>query len=322
MLELVFSTNRLVHRWILQCVEEGRLGEISELTREWVDVDDESTMYSPSLLEKNMTPWEARLCPWWIDYLIGVIPKQEKDLHERFKQETHSNKELDALTTPSSMEHQVNEGSDEIEASKNATKVTQGKGFMEPPSTSSEPKWMNAVEVSLAPTTSFVAESSLGRESRERRSMTRSVGFQYQTFIDALLVDVTQIDRFALISINKFFATQKTHLYSKDGVPCREVARLIFADFPTGLLVDALGPIPWEGMTIPKWNTFSPEVDGEIVRGGAERTSVFFWLLLATFTERCDYVLDVFAGCGDLGKASVEDLRHCICLELDDVLYE
>ena len=43
--------------------------------------------------------------------------------------------------------------------------------------------------------------------------------------------------------------------------------------------------------------------------------------LLATFTERYDYVLDVFAGCGGLGKASGEDMRHCQCLEIDDVLY-
>lgn len=44
--------------------------------------------------------------------------------------------------------------------------------------------------------------------------------------------------------MRNFFATQKTNLYSKDGVPCREVARLMFADFPTSLLVDGLGPIP------------------------------------------------------------------------------
>ncbi len=44
--------------------------------------------------------------------------------------------------------------------------------------------------------------------------------------------------------------------------------------------------------------------------------------LLATFTERYDYVLDVFAGCGGLGRASAEDMRHCMCLELDDVLYD
>lgn len=46
-------------------------------------------------------------------------------------------------------------------------------------------------------------------------------------------------------SINNFFAPQKMDLYTKDGVPCREVARLIFADFPTSLIVDGLGPTPW-----------------------------------------------------------------------------
>ena len=45
-------------------------------------------------------------------------------------------------------------------------------------------------------------------------------------------------------SINKFFATQKIDLYHRDSVPCREVARLIFTDFPTSLLVDGLGPVP------------------------------------------------------------------------------
>lgn len=48
---------------------------------------------------------------------------------------------------------------------------------------------------------------------------------------------------------------------------------------------------------------------------------MFRWLL-ATFTEPHDYVLDVFSGCGGLGRACVEDMRHCMCLELDDVLYE
>ncbi|MCO5576386.1 hypothetical protein L7F22_030196 [Adiantum nelumboides] len=69
-------------------------------------------------------------------------------------------------------------------------------------------------------------------------------GLQYQTVIDVQLVDVCQIDKFALASINNFFATQKINLYSKDGVPCGKVPRLIFADFPTSLLVDGLGSTP------------------------------------------------------------------------------
>lgn len=39
-----------------------------------------------------------------------------------------------------------------------------------------------------------------------------------------------------------FLSPQKVDLYSKDGVPCKEVARLIFANFPNGLLVDAMAP--------------------------------------------------------------------------------
>ncbi|KAI5066060.1 hypothetical protein GOP47_0018684 [Adiantum capillus-veneris] len=90
------------------------------------------------------------------------------------------------------------------------------------------------------------SKSSLGREAWERRPIIRSIGFHYQTVVDVLLVDISQSDKFALDSINNFFATQNTNLYGKDGELCREVARLIFADFPTSLLVDGLGPIPLE----------------------------------------------------------------------------
>lgn len=44
--------------------------------------------------------------------------------------------------------------------------------------------------------------------------------------------------------------------------------------------------------------------------------------LLATFTQWYDYVLDVFAGCGGLARASMEEMRHCMCLEVDDELYQ
>ncbi|MCO5590400.1 hypothetical protein L7F22_044370 [Adiantum nelumboides] len=42
---------------------------------------------------------------------------------------------------------------------------------------------------------------------------------------------------------------QKTNLYSKAGVPCCEVARLIFEDFPMSLLVDGLGSTPSEALS-------------------------------------------------------------------------
>lgn len=51
-------------------------------TTEWIDVHDENTMYSPSVLERKLTTWEANVCPWWLDYPVGIIPKQELELHE------------------------------------------------------------------------------------------------------------------------------------------------------------------------------------------------------------------------------------------------
>ena len=48
---------------------------------EWKDVNDEKTMFSPSLVEKSITPWECSKCPWWLEYPLGVVPKCEQQLH-------------------------------------------------------------------------------------------------------------------------------------------------------------------------------------------------------------------------------------------------
>ncbi|KAI5080300.1 hypothetical protein GOP47_0005779 [Adiantum capillus-veneris] len=66
---------------------------------------------------------------------------------------------------------------------------------------------------SLVHTTSFVAESSLGREAWERRPITRSVvGFHYQTIVDVFLVDISQIDNFALDRIQIYIAKMVCHV--------------------------------------------------------------------------------------------------------------
>ncbi|MCO5600995.1 hypothetical protein L7F22_055111 [Adiantum nelumboides] len=90
--------------------------------------------------------------------------------------------------------------------------------------------------------------------------MGEMTSFQYATVVDALLVDIRGIDKFSLKSIHMFLSPQKVDLYSKDGVSCSEVARLIFADFPNGLLVDALQTTFEESMTVPKWNLYSKEL--------------------------------------------------------------
>lgn len=70
----------VLSRWFMHCKEEKILVNIPSVTEEWVDLKDENTMYSPTLQDRGITDWEAGMCPWWIDYPIGVIPKQEKEL--------------------------------------------------------------------------------------------------------------------------------------------------------------------------------------------------------------------------------------------------
>ncbi|MCO5567810.1 hypothetical protein L7F22_021506 [Adiantum nelumboides] len=58
-------------------------------TVEWLDKDDENTMFLPTVLEKSITPWECTHCPWCLEYSLGVIPKSKKELHEREKYIPH-----------------------------------------------------------------------------------------------------------------------------------------------------------------------------------------------------------------------------------------
>ena len=67
-------------RWLHACVEERKSGALPKVTKEWVDTKDENTMYSSTLLEHGVTPWEVVSCPWWLDYPTGIIPKQETSL--------------------------------------------------------------------------------------------------------------------------------------------------------------------------------------------------------------------------------------------------
>lgn len=73
---------KTLFRWIVQCVEEHQLNTVPLFTREWINVRDENTMYSSSLLERKVSTWEANVCPWWLDYPLGIIPKQEIELRE------------------------------------------------------------------------------------------------------------------------------------------------------------------------------------------------------------------------------------------------
>lgn len=52
----------------------------------------------------------------------------------------------------------------------------------------------------------------------------------------------------------------------------------------------------------------------------SRRPSFIFRWLLSTFTDEGDAVIDVFAGCGELGRASKEMFCHYLGVESDDYL--
>ena len=76
----------VLFRWLCECLKQEAINEMPIDTMEWMDLSDENTMFSPALIERGLTPWECSNCPWWIDYPLGVVPKQELQLHaSKFK---------------------------------------------------------------------------------------------------------------------------------------------------------------------------------------------------------------------------------------------
>lgn len=81
---MYISTTSLtcVCRWFVECKNEGKLQQMPDATIEWIAITDENTMYPQSLQDHGITQWEIERCPWWLEYPIGVIPKQEKEIYE------------------------------------------------------------------------------------------------------------------------------------------------------------------------------------------------------------------------------------------------
>ncbi|MCO5555416.1 hypothetical protein L7F22_008962 [Adiantum nelumboides] len=87
MQELQESCKRILYRWMCEYVSNGTLATMPMVTEDWSKLEDENTMYPGSMVEKGISMWECKICPWWLDYPLGVIPKQEVDLHAKFLEE-------------------------------------------------------------------------------------------------------------------------------------------------------------------------------------------------------------------------------------------
>lgn len=77
--DVLYSSKSLIYRWLCDCLKQNTISKMPVDTMEWMDLSDENTMFSPALIERGLTPWE-----WWIEYPLGIVPKQELQLHATF----------------------------------------------------------------------------------------------------------------------------------------------------------------------------------------------------------------------------------------------
>ncbi|MCO5594056.1 hypothetical protein L7F22_048077 [Adiantum nelumboides] len=192
-------------------------------TKEWLDKEDEHSMFSPLILEKGITSWECSHCPWWLEYPLGIVPKCEQDL--------------------------------------------QARGDI-------------------------------------------------HTYVDALLVEIEAIDDIAWQSIetwNNGVSTLYERVYHLKGKKSEKAGECV--------LCKLLATKSYISESSSRVDGDYTRVDGVLVRGGVEHTELFFSWLLATFTDEDDHVLDIFAGCGGLGMACTQKMRHCLMLQGDFLIF-
>lgn len=261
MYELTQSNKRLILRWLGDCMEKKEIESFPIVAQEWTNVMLKVTMYTPSMRERGLTQWECTHCPWWVDYPIGVLPRQEEGLYDRFvalKEPplpmTKLSKTEEAAQSTKKKKRKGDKGR-VTTPSKNTSKlvseqenecVERGDIGGNNQKYKSQSKSLNAT-----PTLSCMPDSSIARGglsnmptstmiSPFERRLPQRKDYIYNTIVDALLVDIENIDKFAIESIKKFLKTYSTLHYHHCGKPSKKVARLTFANFPTSLLVDGV----------------------------------------------------------------------------------
>ncbi len=65
----------------MDCLKQKTLHVMPVDIEEWMDREDDNTMFSTSIVEKGISTWECSHCPWWLEYPLGVVPKSERELY-------------------------------------------------------------------------------------------------------------------------------------------------------------------------------------------------------------------------------------------------
>ncbi|MCO5595518.1 hypothetical protein L7F22_049563 [Adiantum nelumboides] len=170
---------------------------------------------------------------------------------------------------------------------------------------------------------SIMSESIIGRPKSEQISTQPVTSENIFTYVDALLLE--SIDDFAWHYIETWFqrlgSCYEKEYHLKGEVSEKTSTRVVPQyDRRAGEFVSS-DTFPTKKGYLSELPTRArseyTHVDELMVRGGAERTPFFFSWMLATFTDKNDHILDLFASCGALGNACSKEMRHCLMLEGD-----
>lgn len=59
-------------------IGQGLMDEETEAIKEWVDPNSSETMYPKEWVERGVSDWEFKRCPWWLDYPLNHVPPSEE----------------------------------------------------------------------------------------------------------------------------------------------------------------------------------------------------------------------------------------------------
>lgn len=73
------------NRWLLSLMDDRVIKGLPEDVEEWIHIDGSAPMYPLQWKDYDISAWELRKCPWWLDYPKGDRHSCEDDLFREWE---------------------------------------------------------------------------------------------------------------------------------------------------------------------------------------------------------------------------------------------
>ncbi|MCO5612982.1 hypothetical protein L7F22_067255 [Adiantum nelumboides] len=315
-------------KWIQQLIGEGVMDDEGETMKDWANVDSKDTMYPKAWAERGVSQWELTQCPWWLDYPLGRVPPCEEGLWKDV--EYLSQMLVVDICTLSEVSHivesflkKIQAPLSHISAPSNTVARLVWADFptglrVADVETDECPPW-NSISTSLVCATLcfvglFMTDEglfvclSLMDHLPKIHKMARKVGLVLHRTM-SLHVESSYLyengEHVGTLALAMFYR-EKCNLPISDREADEEVSQKLFKAQRNFI------------MESNKKHPFSRSLThGHYIRGGAERSAMFFKWLVKTFSDEGDAIVDIFAGCGGLRRAVQELKRNYLGIEND-----